>query len=362
MRRHLAQLSALGLAVSMASCQSSNSVEPCVAQINDIQVIGSHNSYKLAIPPAELALIQLQAPEWAAALDYTHLPIPAQLDLGMRQIELDVFYDPQGGRYADPLAPKLSGHPFDATDMHAPGFKVLHVQDVDARSICNLLLKCLVDIRDWSVANPDHAPLLILVNAKQAPIELPGSVDPLPFDGEAFDALDAEIRTIFGEDHLISPDQVRGDAATLRDAVLSKGWPDLEASRGKVLFALDESPAVVDVYRRGQTSLNGHPMFINAPDADAADAAYFTLNDPIGQGDLIGAHVAAGFLVRTRADADTKEARTGDDTRLEAALASGAHYISTDYYQPRPEWSAYVAKLPGDEIERGNPIRACAIP
>jgi hypothetical protein len=37
-------------------------------------------------------------------------------------------------------------------------------------------------------------------------------------------------------------------------------------------------------------------------------------------------------MVRTRSDADTREARTGDKTRFEAAVRSGAQLISTDYY------------------------------
>ena len=34
--------------------------------------------------------------EAADALDYFHLPLAKQLHLGMRQLELDVFYDPEG--------------------------------------------------------------------------------------------------------------------------------------------------------------------------------------------------------------------------------------------------------------------------
>ena len=41
------------------------------------------------------------------------------------------------------------------------------------------------------------------------------------------------------------------------------------------------------------------------------------------------ADVKAGFVVRTRADADTVEARTNDTKRRDAALASGAQYVST---------------------------------
>ena len=45
----------------------------------------------------------------------------------------------------------------------------------------------------------------------------------------------------------------------------------------------------------------------------------------------IKAAVAAGYIVRTRADIDTVEARNNDTARREAALASGAQVISTDY-------------------------------
>lgn len=359
MMRHLS----CGLAASafaLAGCISPAEVEVCEARLNQLQVIGSHNSYKLPLPPEELALIGAQSPEWAAALDYGHISLTEQLDLGMRQLELDVFYDPDGGRFADPLGPRLSGLEYDAAGFDQPGFKVLHIQDIDARSLCVFFTECLTDIAAWSAANPAHEPILILVNAKQAPIDAPGTVTPLPFDAEAFDALDAEIRASFEIGQLLTPDDVRQDAPTLRDAVTGGGWPSLEASRGQVFFALDEPTEVVEVYRRGARSLNGHAMFVNSSDPNAPDAAYFTLNDPIEGGAEIAARVAEGFVVRTRADANTIEARTGDRRRLDAGLASGAHYISTDYYQPRLEWSDYVAQLPNGGVARENPLTSCA--
>lgn len=347
--------------LSASACAGLGAPEACSPGVSDLQVIGSHNSYKLAIPPAELEILATQSPEWGAALDYAHAPLTQQLDLGMRQLELDVFHDPDGGRYRDPLLPKMVGASFADPALDQPGFKVLHVQDVDARSSCTLFVTCLSEIRDWSEENPEHVPILILVNAKQAVIELPGSVDPLTFDAAAFDALDIEIRSVFAPDHLLTPDQVRGDSDTLRAAVLSRGWPSLEAARGKVFFALDEGPDVVDVYRRGAESLDGHAMFVNTHDPEASDAAYFTLNDPVEQGVIIQTRVSDGFIVRTRADANTVEARIGARTRLKAALASGAHYISTDYYRPRLEWSDYSAALPGGDTVRSNPLSTCAI-
>jgi hypothetical protein len=46
--------------------------------------------------------------------------------------------------------------------------------------------------------------------------------------------------------------------------------------------------------------------------------------------DLVG----RGYVVRTRADADTREARADDPTRRRLALASGAQWVSTDYPAP----------------------------
>lgn len=68
-------------------------------RMNDIASVGTHNSYKLAIPEAELAAMTAVNPG-AAGLDYAHRPLVEQLDAGARQLEIDVLNDPRGGRYA----------------------------------------------------------------------------------------------------------------------------------------------------------------------------------------------------------------------------------------------------------------------
>jgi hypothetical protein len=50
--------------------------------------------------------------------------------------------------------------------MRQPGFKVLHVPDVDVRASCLTFNACLGIVRDWSRVHPRHAPILILINAK----------------------------------------------------------------------------------------------------------------------------------------------------------------------------------------------------
>jgi hypothetical protein len=277
----------------------------------------------------------------------------------MRALELDLVSDPQGGRYAHPAGLKLERLPEDpayAATMSKPGFKVMHIQDVDFHANCLTFVACLTIIRDWSRAHPDHVPILITMNTNDEKTHAPGGVDELPFTTQAYDALDAEIRSVFSPKELITPDDVRGSYPTLREAVLQHGWPTLGESRGRFLFALDEGKKHDDAYRGGRKTLEGRVLFLNTDEAEA-DAGYITLNE---HADVprITADVKAGFVVRTRADADTVEARSGDTTRRDAALASGAQYVSTDYPHPEPGLTAYFARLPDHQIAVCNPVRA----
>jgi len=330
-------------------------------RMNDIAVVGTHNSYKLAIPKAELDAMIAANPA-ARGLDYSHRPLTEQLNAGARQLEIDIVNDPQGGRYVKPLSALGGGAPvsqaFRAV-MSKPGMKTLHMPDVDFRSSCLTFVACLTEVRDWSRAHPDHAPMLIMMNAKAGKASMPGGVEPLPFDAAAWDELDAEIRSVFGPDQLITPDQVRGKAATLREGVLAGGWPKLGAARGKVFFVLDEGPEVVASYAAGHPSLQGRAIFVNTDENNPA-AAYLTLNDPVAEQDRIRAAVRQGFIVRTRADADTVEARAADVSRRTAAFSSGAQYVSTDYYWADPRFPTYEARLPGGAAANCNPIRAAA--
>lgn len=327
-------------------------------RMNDITAVGTHNSYKLAIPGSELSAMTAADPD-AIGLDYTHRPLAEQLDAGARQLEIDVVHDPEGGRYAGPLTAFGGGaavSPEFARVMAEPGFKTLHMPDVDFRSSCLTFVECLTQIRRWSEVHPDHAPILIMLNAKTGRASMPGGTVLLDFDAAAWDALDAEIRSVFGDDRLITPDQVRGSHATLREGVLAGGWPVLGQARGKVFFALDEGPAKVAAYSAGRSSLEGRAMFVNT-DQNSPAAAYLTLNDPVAEQARIREAVRLGFIVRTRADADTREAREGDVTRRSAAFASGAQYVSTDYIWADPRFPTYEVRLVGGAAAVCNPVR-----
>lgn len=331
-------------------------------RLNQIQVIGSHNSYHVAPDPAVLEFIAATQPKSARSLAYTHRPLAEQFAaLGVRQIELDVFADPAGGRYADPKARKTLAalgrdagpDPDPAGVLKEPGMKVLHVPDVDFRTTAPTLVDALRQVRAWSKKNPRHVPLFVLVELKES--GPPGLTRPAAFDRGALDALDAEIRSVFEPSEVVTPDDVRGVAATLPEALRQRGWPTLDATRGKVMFALDNEDAIRDRYLDGHPALRGRVMFASVAEGHPA-AAWMKVNDPVRDFDRIRRLVAAGFLVRTRSDADTAEARANDTGRREKALASGAQFVSTDYAEPDPALSPYRVRLPGGVVARANPV------
>ena len=330
-------------------------------KLDDLVAVGTHNSYKLALPDAVLALVRKAVPDRADEIDYRHRPLSEQLDAGARQLEIDVYGDPEGGRFLHPAALQAAGIALDPARRAAlaePGFKVMHMQDLDVLSVCVTLRDCLGIVRRWSIDHPDHAPIMLMFNAKADASPVPGGIAALPFDTAAFDALDREIRSVFPPAALITPDDVQRGYPTLRDAVLHGAWPTLGQARGKVLFALDEDPDVVARYRGARRSLEGRVFFINT-DENSPAAAYLTLNDPIADAQRIRAAVAAGFIVRTRADSGTHEARSNATQRREAALASGAQYVSTDYLWPELRLHTdYQVRLPGDAAAQCNPVRA----
>jgi hypothetical protein len=253
--------------------------------------------------------------------------------------------------------PTASGVP--ALDQ--PGFKVLHITDVDFQSRCFTFVECLQTIETWSDAHPGHLPLAVLVEAKDDatpdPLAL-GFVTPVPFDTTQFDALDAEIRSVLPPEKLITPDDVRRDSPTLEASVLGYGWPTLGEARGKIMFLLDNGGHYRDDYLNGHPSLAGRVIFTSA-DPGNADAAFIKLNDSKGDQAAITARVAAGYVIRTRADADTEEARVNDTSTRDAAIASGAQWVSTDYAVPNADFgTGYFVEIPGGHPARCNPINA----
>lgn len=331
--------------------------------INHYQCIGSHNSYKEFIDPQLIKIIDKTdtSRRTTKGLEYHHIGLSEQLNLGLRALEIDIYADEKGGKYANPkglaMAGKQANRPYDVEGvMNEPGFKVLHVQEIDFRSNCLTFKNCLQELKLWSINHPNHEPIYITMNAKDDTIKLPNFTKPEKFTPEVYDQLDNVILSILGKQKLIIPDDIRGNLATLEEAVLKKGWSKMSKSRGKFLFVLDEGKSKTDDYIKNHASLKGRVLFTNSP-VGTPEAAFLIMNSAIKDFEKIKENVKKGYIVRTRADADTREARTNDYRSFEAAKASGAQIISTDYYLKSTLFpSDYLVNFEGKTYFRKNPL------
>lgn len=284
-----------------------------------VQVKGTHNSYHVEKANNDLK-------EW----HYSHAPLDVQLDRqGVRQIELDLHWvpDEQG-----------DGHHFE----------VYHVILADDVSTCATFVECLKTIRGWSDKYPGHLPLYIQMEVKDGFV---------PALADAFiENLEGDILKVFSRSRVVTPDELRGSGSTLASSLLASGWPTLDKLRGRVLFNFDNRDETRTAYTRNLTSLDGRLAFVDSDPSDPF-GAISVLNDPVRDKDRIAAALAAHVLVRTRADVDGDAARANDFSGLEASLASGAHFISTDFPAP-VAGTDYFVTIPDGTPARCNPVTA----
>lgn len=372
--RPAAAVGLTALTVSAALALASWSAPPSEAaapqlRLNQIQTVGSHNSYHLEPPQKEYGPISTVAGSAAQGLQYSHAPLDQQFaGQHVRHIELDLYADPEGGAYAKPAIRPLTGQkPRYDPRMDEPGTKVLHIAGVDYRSTCLSLVECLQTVKRWSDGRPSHVPIAILLEFKDTldiPVQGLPPIRLVTWTRERMLAAEQEILSVFPRERIVAPDDVRRPGKTLEESVLQDGWPLLDEARGKVMFLQDSNATQRDRYVEGNPSLEGRLLF-TASAPGRADAAFVQRNDAASAS--IPDLVARGYMVRTRADSETEEARSGSTALRDRALASGAQWVSTDY--PVPGLAArfatgYYTALPGFADVRCNPVsapQACAV-
>ncbi len=293
-------------------------------RMNQIQVLGTHNSYHKRGPDLHtFTAITKEAEEW----DYEHLPLDVQLDNGLRSFELDIHNTPEGWR-------------------------VMHVPLLDPASTCPVFTDCLQLVKTWSEAHPGHVPISFLVEWKEeGPVIDPRITVPTEAD---LDRLDADVRSVYGPDKLITPDDVRGDAATLEEAVVKRGWPTLESARNRVFFILHNRTVVRDLYVKEHPSLQGRTMFVNSAPGHPYAAAMVrdNPNDPETPG-----LVQKGYWIRCTVGSPDKRGLQAAKARLERSLTCGAQIVSTDFPPGEPhKATGFMVMLPNGLPARWNPV------
>lgn len=292
-------------------------------RFDQIQTLGTHNSYHVLVgAPAD------------PSHDYTHPPLPEQLDAGVRHFELDVHRAPDGGPH-----------------------RVYHIVGIDPGTSCELLSDCLTQIRDWSLTNPAHHLLVVLIEPKDDIARLFADIgqDPRESGEDLWSGhiatLDLVITSVFEPGHLLTPlsFRARGTSPTIRHSLENRGFPTIAETRGKIAFVLNDTSEQRAEYRAAGEGL----MFVFGEVGDD-DAAFVKADDPRSNPARVRDAVTRGYVVRTRADADLEI----DTDRREAALSFGAQLVTTDYPRQSPPESGYGVWLDGGAPSRCNPVSA----
>jgi hypothetical protein len=341
-------------------------VDPDTIPVNFIQTIGTHNSYRRPMEKRVMRTLRLidlfygKNPSPAEQLEYAHLPFDQQFGTyGVRGLEIDIHHDPEGGRYYRTKGNIAGARPSVAADsmMLRPGMKVFHISDIDYNSHYRTFREALRAVKAWSETHPRHMPIYILVEPKEEGVgdhvKGLGFVTVLPFDNQALNDVDAEIREVFADDtgRVFRPDDLRRGHISLKESVLTDGWPLLRDMRGKVVFIINGSMRHTDMYAEGHASFAGRMMFsFSSPERD--DAAFIKRDDAFALD--IPELVQQGYMVRTRTDSPGHEARANDHRTKDAAMLSGAQLLCTDYPLPDPTLSPFQVGFENGALGKFN--------
>ena len=323
-------------------------------RLNHYKVLASHNSYKKNPNPKVIKFLskfkkQLGPSNDPEQMDYGHLPLPQQFDeYNIRGIEIDINYDPKGGLYRKRKVNKLiTGLRQKVKDplMKQPGFKVLHIADVDYETNYLTFKQVLNELKTWSAAHPNHTPIFVNIESKgfnpgdeSGFLRFLGFKRALQFNEDAFRALDKEIFDVLSVENIFQPNDLKANFPNIKERLNQQGWPLLKDCLGKIIFILEGNNQ--DLYEKSGVN---RPMFVYNP-PNGENTAFVVKNDPIGNEKEIEL-LTHKYIVRTRSDAGTLEARANDYKRFNAAIKSGAQIISTDYYKPDPRLGSFVIKL-----------------
>ena len=340
-------------------------------KLNQIQIIGSHNSYKKVPDPRVMKFLmkfrkQLGKDNDPIGLDYGQLPFDSQFSYyPVRGLEIDIQNDPKGGAFYKRKINALVHGMHQNSHVEAlrqPGFKVLHIKDVDYQTNYFTFIDALTALKKWSDEHPNHLPIFINLETKTGGpgdangfLRFLGFKRTVPFDASACDSIDAEIKRVFGNElsSILTPDKLKGKYASLDDMAKNNGWPLLDQCRGKIVFIMLGD--IKDLYLQGHPGLAGRAMCMYSSPGQP-ECAFIMQDDPIHDSASIPVLVKKGYIVRTRSDAETVESRTNDTRPRDAAFVSGAQIISTDYYKPDLRFSTFDVKWDGNHVGRVNPI------
>jgi len=187
--------------------------------LNHFQIIGTHNSVHVA------GLFSIFIPYWR----YTHTSLANQLNIGVRHIELDLWFNKSIQKW-----------------------EIWH-ESIDRLTVTPLFLSdVLSHLMSWSKSHNNHFPLTFNLDIKGSyyagtsyftPWLLGRGFSPnaTKYDKYVFEMLEREILDIWHLPSLFTPASMLLETKSkcVRDAIENFGWPTVEQLRGKSMFQLN---------------------------------------------------------------------------------------------------------------------------
>jgi len=195
--------------------------------------VGLHNTYHQYGPLKDVVA------EWG----YANPRFTDLLNKGMREIEIDIHYDPDSGQ-----------------------FHVYHLQMLDQASSCICLSYCLQEIKNWSDNNPGHSWIWVWIEPRGFAT---GDLwcDRERYAQEGTDTVMTTINDIFG-DKILLPETVRGNFSSMQEALKTNGWPTNGELYGKIIFAWNVFMSNKQCMQFYHNSTKKHVLFERAAHID----------------------------------------------------------------------------------------------
>ena len=275
-------------------------------KLNELAVIGTHNSYQLLTYFTKRALHSIL--EYATSkgkydkYDFEMDTLTQQLQNGVRKLEIDI----------------------ETVDDGEVSFIVTHDPITDSVTSCYDFAKALEEIALWSDNNPGHLPIYLLIEPKG---EVPSIKNMKNFSLKYALEFDNVLRNVLG-DRLLTPEIAMGEYASLEDMREADGWPTLKDCAGKIIVLLHPCN-VTDEYINVDSSIKSQAMFpvLNSDEADTSYGSYVLVNDPVAACEYREFADEKNLIVRTRAD----DYPSFSNERYAATDKSGAQIVTTDY-------------------------------
>ena len=164
------------------------------------------------------------------------------------------------------------------------------------------------------------------------------------------DQLDQVVREVLSDGRHVTPAEVQGDFETLREAIVTRGWPKLAQTRGRSILWMDSWGEWGRRYSRDRTDLSHRALFAVSEPSDPI-AAITNYNNPISSAEQIREAVELGLIVRTRGD-DALVGLAGDDSR---SSSLGERCAADQHRFPGARLWVDYRHLPGGTPSRCNP-------